>query len=323
MNTYLHRGFNILKKILSFKKTFLVLATAYICLQLTYTLFDISTRKIDPAANPDFNATQPLDRPSVYLISFAAGNEVFFQNQNALAQSALNRGVDFILNYRRSHIDKDFYEKHKDILKEGYGAGYWLWKPYFILKTLNEAPEGSLIVYADSGVMFTGSLKPLLDLLKTHEGVFYKYKKVRQYSQHPIDPGVLHDVGLDHDQKFLTSHKLWAGFMAFRNCEAARNFVRRWLDLCTHAHLVKGYGALHEHDQSLLNVAFYQGHGTMIAPLYTYFRPFVTWPHRRPEKASTSLLFWQSPHLQYRIGRLFQNWIPFKWLCHVWVKGWY
>ena len=302
--------------------------TAYICLQLTYTLFDISTRRIDPATNPDLNATQPLDRPSVYLVSFAAGNEVFFQNQNALAQSALNRGVDFILNYRRSHIDKDFYEKHKDILNEKCGAGYWLWKPYIILKTLNETPEGSIIIYADSGIIFTGSLKPLLDFLKTHDGVFYKYrkkvwKKNRSHPPHPIDPDVLHEVGLDHSQEFLTSNKLWAGFMAFRNDEAARNFVRKWLNLCTNADLIKGYGAPHQHDQSLLNIAFYQEHGNMVALAEPYFRPFVAWPHRHSDKASTSLLFWQSPHFQYHIEQLFQKWIPFKWLCHVWVRGGY
>src|SRR5208282_2331127 len=62
--------------------------------------------------------------------------------------SALNKGVDFILNYRKSHIDKEFFEKNKHILSQKKGDGYWLWKPYFILKTLENAPENSTVIYS-------------------------------------------------------------------------------------------------------------------------------------------------------------------------------
>ena len=79
---------------------------------------DFSTYPIDKKANLDFGREGELERPGVYLLSYADGAEIFFMNQNALAASVINRGVDFIFNYRRSHLDQDFIKKHSDILNQ-------------------------------------------------------------------------------------------------------------------------------------------------------------------------------------------------------------
>jgi hypothetical protein len=50
---------------------------------------------------------------------------------------------------KRCHI---FWNKHKNfILKNNRGYGYWLWKSFIILKTLESIDEEDIIVYADSG----------------------------------------------------------------------------------------------------------------------------------------------------------------------------
>ncbi|MHA1558857.1 MAG: hypothetical protein ACTSXG_03530 [Alphaproteobacteria bacterium] len=65
--------------------------------------------------------SQDASNEERYIVSYAGGNEVFFQNQNALVFSALNRGVDNFINYGNKHIDKQFVGKHKDILNEKKG----------------------------------------------------------------------------------------------------------------------------------------------------------------------------------------------------------
>ena len=61
------------------------------------------------------------DNP-IYLISYADGPEIFIQNQNAMAESAINKGIDFTFNYRKQHIDPDFINKHADIFARTQGA---------------------------------------------------------------------------------------------------------------------------------------------------------------------------------------------------------
>ena len=50
----------------------------------------------------------------------------------------------------------------KKIFAEKKGAGYWLWKPYIINKTLGMVNDGDYILYSDSGSAFVNSIKHLV-----------------------------------------------------------------------------------------------------------------------------------------------------------------
>ncbi len=102
-----------------FLLTCTILAFAWVFLRWA-TFADLSTTPYD---------RKHLDK-GVYLITYADGNDIFFQNQNALTQSALNRGIDFTFNYKAHHIDPVFRNKNAAILNDKAGAGRWLWKPY-------------------------------------------------------------------------------------------------------------------------------------------------------------------------------------------------
>ena len=88
---------------------------------------------------------------NVWLISYADGGEVHLANQRALTASALNKCIDFYKPYNRKHIASSYVNAHENIFSQKKGAGYWLWKPYIILETLEEIPENDILLYADSG----------------------------------------------------------------------------------------------------------------------------------------------------------------------------
>lgn len=304
------------------KKLFIVFFVCYGCLQLSYTLFDISTRSIDHIAHPDFKSQKKLFCQGVYLVSYADGSEVFFQNQNALAQSALNRGIDFIFNYRRSHIDETFYKKHQNILDEKSGVGYWLWKPYFILKTMKNTPEGSIIVYADTGAILTNSLIPILNHLQKNDGIFYRYNREMYGTlKTTIDAQVAHELRGTAHPDFDKTIPLWAGFIVFRNCQITRDFVKAWLELCTNSNHLKGYGrSSHSHDQSLLNITFLKRPNRMIALPEDDFQPILKWQHRHQQEACYSLMPYQQTSMSY-IEHKAWRFPPLKWLRYVLFRG--
>lgn len=304
------------------KKLFIVFIICYSCLQLSYTLFDISTRSIDPVANRDFGAREKLFNKGIYLVSYADGHEVFFQNQHALAQSALNRGVDFILNYRRSHIDENFYKEHRSMLDEKYGAGYWLWKPYVILKTMENTPEGSTIIYADTGAIFTSSLMPILEHLQKYDGIFYRYNREMYGTlKTTMDAQVAEELGVSTHPDFDKTRQLWAGFMAFRNCQITREFIKKWLELCTNPNFIKGYGkSTHHHDQSLLSITLLKHPDRMIALPEDDYQPMLKWQHRHPNEANFSLMPYQQPSMSY-IEHKAWRFPPLKWLRYVLFRG--
>jgi len=52
---------------------------------------------------------------------------------------------------REDLLDSDFFKQNKKIFDQPRGAGYWAWKPYIILQTLNRLSSEDWLIYSDAG----------------------------------------------------------------------------------------------------------------------------------------------------------------------------
>jgi hypothetical protein len=73
-------------------------------------------------------------------------------------------GFDRVISYGPKDIAPAFYAKNEKILSQLRGGGYWLWKPYFIERSLRLLNEGDFLFYSDSGAYFVGSVEPLIKI---------------------------------------------------------------------------------------------------------------------------------------------------------------
>ncbi len=218
------------------------------------TVSDISLEHVNQKKNP-----------MVYAISYADGESVYFKNQNFWAMSTINKGVDCIFLYNKNHIDEDFYSKNKEILDRKRGSGYWLWKPYFILKTLKSVPENSIVVYSDAGSFVENDLTHLLEKLKSGIIAFRGGHKNEGYFKK--DSLVL--MGLDKSWDIIRKKQhIQATNLVFRNNKKTRDFVGKWLlfaqdsriltdSVTTQGEEYPGFIG-HRHDQSILNLLCYE-----------------------------------------------------------------
>ena len=71
------------------------------------------------------------------------------------SRSALEFGCDssWVVHYDDLK-STEFYWDNLDILTQERGAGYWLWKPYIILRVMQQAEHGDVVVYTDAGITF-------------------------------------------------------------------------------------------------------------------------------------------------------------------------
>ena len=59
---------------------------------------------------------------------------------------------DASISLERHHFGAQFAAKYSVLLHSDRGAGYWAWKPYFLLRVMLEIAEpGDFIFYSDSG----------------------------------------------------------------------------------------------------------------------------------------------------------------------------
>lgn len=101
----------------------------------------------------------------IYLVSYATRE--FRSSQIALSISAFIFGCNkLILKNKNDLIKSSFYKTNKHILDQKRGAGFWLWKYYFIRSVIEQVDDNDIIIYADSGLIFRKAIKPLVKLLK-------------------------------------------------------------------------------------------------------------------------------------------------------------
>lgn len=193
------------------------------------------------------------------LLNYASGK--FLESQFKNSQSGLAAGFNVVYQMSDVEIDSDFYEKNKSILSQKRGAGYWLWKAYFVNKLIQTLSETDILFYADSGSVFIKRLEPIF-----------------HYIQHDLRGVIAFNMAGGHIEKLWTKRDLFmkmemndskytdtpqrmASFMAFRGTKFAKDLSKEYLNLATNKHLItddpnqdgwveSGFHD-HRHDQSI------------------------------------------------------------------------
>ena len=97
-------------------------------------------------------------------ISFA--DEKFKSAQRFNAQMAKKFGADWVIQYGPNDVDVEFITENAEIWNNNRGYGYWIWKPYLTLKTIEMLDYGDYLIYMDAGACFTGNIQQLIDVME-------------------------------------------------------------------------------------------------------------------------------------------------------------
>ena len=202
-----------------------------------------------------------------YFISF--GNGKFKYQLDRVCNEAKEVGwFNKVIAYN-PYLIKDFIKEHEEFIQNNpRGFGYWIWKPYIILKTLLEMNDGDCLFYTDAGSKILSHrenrFNEYLNILKEQpiwingEGGQYNEKQYQKLS-------LLKKFNLENNESFLNSSHTESGMIAIRKCKESLNIIQEWMDLVIEDNYnlvnddlgndkqLEGF-IEHRHDQSILNV---------------------------------------------------------------------
>lgn len=194
-----------------------------------------------------------------FLLNYADGPFEDSQRKNRRTGFRVG-GFDRVLCYGPRDIEPDFRREHQAILDQPRGAGYWLWKPYFVFRTLKTLGPDDTLFYCDSGAHFICSVRPLFDLLKDGRDVmvFCLEHQERRYTKRDCFRRLDCDLPefADTPQRLATMH-LW------RSTPRTLALAEEWLALSTDPGLLTDLESEspnypdfvdHRHDQSILSL---------------------------------------------------------------------
>lgn len=166
------------------------------------------------------------DNKKVILINYA--DRRYYNSQRKNSQTGKNIGkFDRVIAYSRKHLDINFQKKNRLILNNNRGAGYWIWKPYIILKTLNQLNDGDYLFYCDSGSYFIHSIRPLVDILeKSGQPIMCFQLNHIEKVWTKRDTFIL--LGCDKPE-FYNSKQRLGGFQLVKKCPESIKFYQEYL----------------------------------------------------------------------------------------------
>jgi hypothetical protein len=196
-------------------------------------------------------------------INYAAG--CYLVSQRTCGASALQNGFDKTMAYGLPDIEAAFLDVNRFTFSQPRGAGYWLWKPYVILKTLVTLDPGDWLMYTDSGMYFVRDPWPFIlphEARIGERGILAMGRTGLNSQYTKRDTFLL--MGLD-EPHYRDAPQITASMMVCRNTPLARNFIEEWLAYARDPRILTDLPNTqglpnypdfrdHRHDQSILSL---------------------------------------------------------------------
>ncbi len=199
-----------------------------------------------------------------YFINYA--DKFYLESQKNAIYHAKKLNFD-CKQYGVLDLDLDFRIKNQSILSQPRGAGYWLWKPYIILKKLNDINYGDYLVYMDSGANLINSVDNFLQNIDDKGILSFQLKDHKNNKWTKGDCFfAINDI--DNIYQFSEKNQILASYIFFRKNDFCINFVKKWLYYSMQEHILTDIPNLfipnclefceHRHDQSIFSLLCYK-----------------------------------------------------------------
>ena len=198
------------------------------------------------------------------------GNQKYYNSLNRIKNEALSFNIfDKILIYNDLNLKNDFsdfWQSHENFITNNpRGYGYWIWKSYLVLKTLETMNENDILVYADAGCSLNNH-----GINRLNE--YFEIVKNSNYGILSFELGFLekiytkmdafHELKMDKNQ-YLNSKQIMATIFILKKCNHTIKLINEWYKFVCIYHLVDDSESNskndenfieHRHDQSIFSL---------------------------------------------------------------------
>ena len=176
------------------------------------------------------------DSRKKWVLAFGGGDTKFHN-----AAYRVSNEISHIEVFDEKHIltdtdlkkDTIFWEKHKQFIENNKrGYGYWIWKPYIIMKTLEKMDDNSILLYIDSGcevISNETSHNKMMDLIErcNENTILYTSTYLKESTWTKMD--LFEYMGLK-DKKIMDSDQLQAGVIFMKKNDTTLKFTKEWYE---------------------------------------------------------------------------------------------
>ena len=179
-----------------------------------------------------------LEFSSLYHVNFA--HLCCEEDQQLSSRSALIWGFKESKALNGTILDSEFLSRNDDLLnfdrtkfiagKTPTGVkGYYVWKPYAILKGICDLPMGAVVVWTDAGVQVKADVRPLLRKYLEISDMTAVAVESLEASRSKRDAFIILDADFE---SIAYTNQVASGIIAFRKTPRTVRFLEWWLAAC-------------------------------------------------------------------------------------------
>ena len=175
-------------------------------------------------------------------VTYADGRYLGNFRGNAWAVRVLGGAAKALLFTREDLTASAIYGPHRDVFDAPRGAGYWAWKPWAILRALDECQPGDVLFYQDCGfgLRYKLFLRPRALMAMAEERGFLAGVRCPQYGANRRwnrkACGAL--MGCE-GARFADVPSLQATLSFWTDTPRARAFLEEWLHWCLNLEAIR------------------------------------------------------------------------------------
>lgn len=202
-------------------------------------------------------------------VFFTYGTKQFsLQKKHLLNLAQKIDAFDLCIGFDFSDIDNEFKNKNMNLFKYKKGAGFWIWKLYFLKKLLTELSTNDILVYSDSGssinTLGRNRLLEYFEIMNNSESGNLRFQLSHCLEKNWTNKELFSYLNLKPESQYGNTGQLISGHMMFKKNDTTLKIINEFENLIKTDHLlitdeytnnsqVDGFMA-HRHDQSILSL---------------------------------------------------------------------
>jgi hypothetical protein len=200
-------------------------------------------------------------------------DEKMTRAQELCRSSSLKYGVEHVDEFITGDISNEFLQVFNyEILSQPRGCGYWLWKPYFIYRSMWHCKDDDILIYADAGVEFIAPVQEIISRMEQDIFFFSNGWPHYDWCKRKVLEAIIPDLYKENHPERKYMPQVQASVIFFKVNQQTRDFVKEWLLWCQMPGFIDDSPSKegeseqagfqeHRHDQSILTcLAYKYGH---------------------------------------------------------------
>lgn len=206
----------------------------------------------------------------IWALSFGGGEGNFHDALSRISNELTELKVfDKIVSIEDNELKSDdvFWNKHANFIENNKrGYGYWIWKPYIIMKTLEKMNEDDILVYLDSGCEIVNdekSYNKMMNLIDKCDTYSLLYTLTGNKKEKWFDKMDLLNYMNANTDEIKNSIQHQATLIIIKKTKEMTEFTKEWYEIACNYHFIDDSPSRHindsefiehRHDQSIFSL---------------------------------------------------------------------